>query len=341
MNIPRKLSKIQISKFLPGGFTKESAYVLGHLWGDGYVTRPNGGYIVGTDVGVRDARELYPVYQKVGQWNINVLKRTYKGKKYARIYSGEASFGRLAEEMGLRAKAGPHIAIQRMPVNLQPYFWRGLFDADGHVDTYDSQAVCSISSCAEQRWDELERFCKKNGVKFDIKVRSSKSSRCSLFVIPKRENIIRFMQSLHYEEKLGMSRKRESFIEIAEKGIEIANGKYPVGTKIGKLTVVSRRSGLYSFDCDCGRIIEKQNTRRLRLMKIPHCGCDAKSNIIAAQKAAPRKRKTLILRNPAGEKVTIENIDEFCRLHHFTYCKLMVLKEAGQKYRGWEFVEKY
>lgn len=272
----RKLSRINLNLFQATGICENSAYVLGHLWGDGYVTRPNGYYIVGTDINQKDAEDVLKAYSQTGRWNVNTLKRTYKNNKYTRIYTGHREFGENLEKLGFRKKVGSHEkVIKEIPENMRKYFWLGLFDADGSISKDAGHSWCSICSDIRQDWSSLEGFCDENSISYKIKKQRLQTGSASVFVISSRDNAVKFL-TLLYSSELGLQRKRKEFVRMLENAEDARQrlARYSIGRRFGKLVILDVQSANYTLRCDCGRTLTGQTTARLRRMNAPHCGCE-------------------------------------------------------------------
>ena len=199
----------------PEDITKESAYVLGWIWSDGYIIRNE----IRLEIVTEDAVEIQQFLEKVGHWSIT--NRSRKNRKpqtsfcitCAEIAEWFKSMGKYPHSSESHEKILSHI-----PRKLQWHFLRGLIDGDGNFYTNYTTATTtqfSISSNYTQDWSSIEKFFNTFDIFPNIIRTLRENSKSSKIRITNKDHIIKFTKLL-YENNDGiyLPRKYNKVLEI-------------------------------------------------------------------------------------------------------------------------------
>lgn len=200
----------------------KTAYLLGFLWGDGYISKhPDwDSYIVGCEISESDFKELKEIFFYSHCWNI--LKRERYGKVYYRIYSADKELYKFLYNLGYKNKEGSHEKVLSIiDVEFRRFFILGLFDADGNIfEKNGRESNCTICSAFSQNWTYLRDLLKENGIDFKIiqRVDKKRGSGYSHFMTNTISDVCRFSIYLYEDTPvdLGLSRKRIAFKRVNE-----------------------------------------------------------------------------------------------------------------------------
>lgn len=108
--------------------TPETAYLLGLIWADGDVARPNTGrYYIRVEMVARDLEEVVPVFDASGKWSQVRRTRTGRDHEVLRLETANKELWTLVEPH----KRDPLPLLSAMDAELRPYWFRGMFDGDG------------------------------------------------------------------------------------------------------------------------------------------------------------------------------------------------------------------
>ncbi len=189
--------------------TPESAYSLGFLWGDGYILKNGRGLLTRCEVISTDASEIAEPLRSLGHYCTVKRKRGSWQETTTFHFSNKALF-ELLESLGFRDKATRSLtnALAFVPSNLQHYFWRGYFDADG---CFYLSKCCQIAFAGayDADWSELLKLCKELNVKVStLQSISKKGHKASYARITNRPDCAKFLLHIYYGQEIGLSRKR-------------------------------------------------------------------------------------------------------------------------------------
>lgn len=130
--------------FLPP-FDDKSAYLLGFIAGDGYVSRFN--------VTIGLARADHGFLKRVAR-AFQTDKGIYeyadkKGHETSRLVISSRAIAKSLHNLGLYpAKSHtyePDVTLACLPKSLRRHYWRGLFDADGCAGYYPNRKTCNMT----------------------------------------------------------------------------------------------------------------------------------------------------------------------------------------------------
>ncbi len=203
--------------------TPEVAYLLGFIWADGHISFSGAQATVSVQIVEEDANNLRDIFLKTGKWNFY----TYQNKKHptwkpvTKIVTQNRPFAEYLVTKGYKSKSDSCDEILKtIPMELQHYFFRGLFDGDGclhFVNRLSNRPQIVIASEYTQDWTYLEQLLKTLNIKYNlariISKKNHKSSRIRITGIQKCKN---FLTYIYQDEKFGLDRKYDKYKLISE-----------------------------------------------------------------------------------------------------------------------------
>lgn len=130
--------------------TPETSYILGIIWSDGNVARPESGrHYIRVEMLSDDLDEIVPVFDTSGKWS--QFRRTRKGREreILRLETGNKSLWEVIEPH----KRDPLPLLSTMDEQLRPYWFRGMFDGDGcFYNPSPGTNQMFVGGCVEQDW---------------------------------------------------------------------------------------------------------------------------------------------------------------------------------------------
>lgn len=191
--------------------TKETAYVLGIMWADGWITDKNY-YSIDIKLVREDFLKILPVFKTVGNWK----RYDYKPKNRKPTIQLRAS-GKpivdifMAMDYKTKSYTSPKKVLSRIPRELRQYWWRGYFDGDGHIKIKTGYNRLEISSGINQDWS----FLPKN-IPFKIVTTKDSNSSSSKVILSSKKNIIKFGSMLWENwDGIGFPRKYNQFKKLS------------------------------------------------------------------------------------------------------------------------------
>jgi len=192
------------------------AYILGVLWADGYLYRNKNQQTISLSMIESDAKELLPLFEKTGKWLSYLRKR--KGKlPLLTISTNNRPLVSFLYEMDYKSKSYETATkiLNRIPEDLQHYWFRGLFDGDGCLYHKNRCIQLTITSSYNQNWDYLETLCKKINVIYKIKhqkiIQNNHNNAYSFIRIINRESIKSFLDYIYAGDIMGITRKFDKY----------------------------------------------------------------------------------------------------------------------------------
>ncbi len=203
--------------------TKEKAYILGFILGDGYI----GDEVVQITVGLKDREVLDFIANELGARIVIDKRINKKQKKYP---SAEINIGnkRIVQDIlklsGGKLKQDRHIPI--ISPKLENYLVQGFFDAEGTI-TWGHRKdrnriwhkVAFISQLKMLKG--IQNILIKNGI--PTKIRPKSDSNCYVMEIANKEMVLKLMEYIYQDKEfIILKRKYQNYqalrLELGEVG---------------------------------------------------------------------------------------------------------------------------
>lgn len=196
----------------------ESIYLLGFLWGDGYLYKKRNS--IRMKIISEDMKQIQNVVDATGNWNFyHYLPKNRKAQTEIQI-TNKRLFNFLEQKLYLTKSTSSHeFIINHIPQNLQYLWFRGYFDADGCIysDKTSSCIQSSISSTYGQNWEYISKYLLAKNIQNSFHVRCNSKSKSSLLRIIGKNNNYRLFNFLYPKmqyDGIGLLRKFNKFNSI-------------------------------------------------------------------------------------------------------------------------------
>ena len=223
-------------------FTPTSSYILGLLWADGYVQNSNRKSNISLSTTYPDADYFIPLFLGTGKWKhysiISKKHPTWKTKCEIKTNNRPLAEFLVKHDYVSKSNVSADKILSIIPENLHCYWFRGLFDGDGHIHT-DNKGTHKIifSSSYNQDWTYMQQLCHKLNIKYTIQQYSTSTGSSSRFNIYGMYQVIKLCNFMYFGypyDNLGLRRKHDIFLQLKSieeknryKGIsQLKNGKW-------------------------------------------------------------------------------------------------------------------
>lgn len=190
-------------------FTPESVYILGLLWADGHVRKNTNG--IGIECMSTDMEYFCTVFNKTGNYNITHRHRENRQPQtIINFFSLILSNFLKENDYTLKSKGSPTKILEKIPHELQFYFFLGWTDGDGCFYHSKNMEITQFCMCGayEQDWTALSNLCYELKITYYISnFVTVKNHRYSRFLISKND-IRKFGNYIYQNNNFGLSRKR-------------------------------------------------------------------------------------------------------------------------------------
>ncbi len=197
-----------IPSILPDTFinvkNKETAYVLGILWADGWISTSKN-YSINIKLIEKDFLDILPVFHSLGSWkeyrysplNRNpTLQLRLSGKKLIDFF--------ISMDYDKKSIKSAIKIISHIPADLQQYWWRGYFDGDGYISPKHPYRL-NFCSSINQDWSFLPE-------KYNFYIKNTKGkysySKAELY---SKDKILEFGNMIWKDWNIGLNRKYKKF----------------------------------------------------------------------------------------------------------------------------------
>lgn len=190
------LQKISVNQFL-SITSKEVAYFLGYFWADGYIhhymVKNCNHWRIALEIQAEDAKEIEPILNRLGAWVIVKRKRKSNWKETWTYFTANKDLYNFLLDSGYDTKSSidPVLILEKIPIELHPYFWKGFFDGDSHISIkqYKNTIHCVFEIAGEYnyKWTSFLKALEKISItKFNIynyihKTKDHKSSHIKIY----------------------------------------------------------------------------------------------------------------------------------------------------------------
>lgn len=197
-----------------------TAYILGFIWADGYVTNDGRHFNV---CGVEDdINEIEWLFDKLGNWCKHIDNREKYGWKTSKTLIGsniEIYNFLIENDYDKKSQVSADKILTKIPDELKHYFIRGLIDGDGCFYYKDNGRQFALASTYEQDWFYFEKLCNELNIKYTIKrtkvinKKTKKENKSSVVRILGKE-IIKLGDYIYQGEQFGLTRKEIKYKQI-------------------------------------------------------------------------------------------------------------------------------
>jgi len=169
----------------------------------------------------KDLDEIRHIFDKVGNWGYYTRKR--KNKQETGIL--KTSNRPLLEYLYLldfnkKSFASPNKILDKIPLNLKLYFFRGIIDGDGCFYNGKKINLFSVTSSINQDWKYLEDLFNELNIKYNIRKKEHKNkngiiSHSSLIEVIGIDRIIKIGDYIYKNfeiDKIGLKRKYDKYL---------------------------------------------------------------------------------------------------------------------------------
>jgi hypothetical protein len=196
---------------------KYSSYLLGLLWGDGYLNNKSQNYRICIESISSDLKEIEHIFNSTGKWGFRERFRKNRQPQTSRICSNLDLYTYLKEN-NYEDKATKNSIIQNeIDKNLVHYWWRGYFDADGciYFNIKNKCTQLSFSSSYEQDWTFVEELFSYLNITWTIKrIIKPNNNKYSMIRTTNKSYCIKFLNYIYQDEIFGFSRKYNKYKEL-------------------------------------------------------------------------------------------------------------------------------
>ncbi len=197
-------------------FTKESVYLLGFIWGDGYIYKNKNQNSINIECVSDDIIQLEPIINKTGLWKYYTRQREGRREQTTVNTSNKELCDFLIEnDYQIKSKVSPNKIWNLIPLEYQNYFILGWIDADGCFYRNDKNNASQfyISGSYEQDWSVLELLFNNMNIKYNIQRIINKKSKYSCIRVTNKNDIIKIGNYI-YIDIIPLRRKFEKFLKI-------------------------------------------------------------------------------------------------------------------------------
>lgn len=214
------IHKVDENQFI-SSFNKESSYLLGFIWGDGYICDSGTNNQIRIECLSYDMEHIIPIFNKTGEWTINKRVRineiNNKLKKEVTIVSTSnknlVNFLKSVDYKN-KSEASPYKIYNLIPLNLQKYFIQGWIDADGcfYWNEKNKQRQFCLSGSYNQNWQIIEMLFNNMGIRYNI-IRVNKKNKYSCVRITNKKDIT-ILGNYIFSDVIVLKRKYDKFLKM-------------------------------------------------------------------------------------------------------------------------------
>lgn len=197
-------------------FTKESVYLLGFIWGDGYINNCGRNNLICIECVTDDINQLKSIFKKTGNWNYYPRKRVDKKREVTNVITSNKKLVEFLIEKDYKNKSikTPEKIWGLIPDDLKKYFILGWIDADGCFYWNEKHKLRQfyISGSYEQNWSVFEGLLKSLNIEYKIirVIRRITKTKYSHIRITSRVNINKLGDYI-FDDMIPFQRKYEKY----------------------------------------------------------------------------------------------------------------------------------
>lgn len=200
-------------KLFTNMFTKESSYLLGFIWGDGYISNGGTNKQIRIECVSEDMNQLFSILKNTGNWCINKRKRINKKREVtiASTSNKELVEFLISNDYKNKSIASPEKIFNLIPSELKKYFILGWVDADGCFYWNEKYKLRQfyLSGSFEQNWNVFESLLIQLEIEYKI-VRVNKKTSYSNIRITGKNNILKLGEYI-FSDMIPFQRKYDKY----------------------------------------------------------------------------------------------------------------------------------
>ena len=196
-------------------FTKESSYLLGFIWGDGYISNGGTNKQIRIECVSEDITSLKPIFSKTGNWCFTYRKRPNKREATTASTSNKELVEFLIQnDYKNKSMVTPEKIWDLIPHDYKKYFILGWIDADGCFYWNKKYGLRQfyVSGSYEQDWSVFEKLLKSLNIEYKIirVIRKISKTKYSHIRITGRVNINKLGDYI-FDDMIPFQRKYEKY----------------------------------------------------------------------------------------------------------------------------------
>lgn len=204
----------------------EVAYLLGIFYADGTIrTGKRAGSLITLTSKTSDAKKIYDLIMKLGDWNFYSYKRKTGWISYFKISSKKLWNFLYEHDYYEKSSRSADKILGKIPDNLKHYFFRGFFDGDGSIRSRNTGCELQFAGSFKQDWTFLIKLLNNMKINFSIRkskylTKNGKIYKGSTLVIYNYENclfLLNYLYQNYNNDKLGLKRKQKIYEKIISK----------------------------------------------------------------------------------------------------------------------------
>lgn len=196
-------------------------YALGFLWGDGHLFQKKGKYY-GIRMGIvrKDFEDIEKSFLQLGMARVYYPRRIKNWKKQTHWILSDIRLANFLfdNDYHVKSYSCPTKILSIIPEKLRSYWWRGFFDADGHLHVKNGiPKRLFFGGQINYSWELPLKEMARIGILFTASKKHSKTGNCSLFSCCRQYDMMKFLRFIYdgiESDKIGLKRKAIKFIKL-------------------------------------------------------------------------------------------------------------------------------
>jgi hypothetical protein len=197
-------------------FTKESVYLMGYLWADGYLYKNRlSGQKITLGIVENDAKHLNSIFNKTGKWLIYNRKQPNRQPQQSFVCTHVELYNFLHSYNYNNRAIGTNI-VNIFPKKIQHYWFLGVFDGDGcwYYNKKQYLRQMSIAGCYDQNWDFITNKLDELNCNYKICRRTQGKNKNSIIRMSSKQDMYNFGCYIYQDRNIGLKRKLDKFDNI-------------------------------------------------------------------------------------------------------------------------------
>jgi len=198
-------------------FCKESVYLLGYMFADGYVSKSKKGYEIAFHCDKSDIDNIIDIFNYTGKWNI--LNRKDNIHTLVRCYDSNLGQFLLETDYHVKSLSSANKILSHIPIDLIRFFFLGLIDGDGCWYYSNNNRQFIITGHMNHNWNYLFDLYSLLNIEYHYKQNETKTGNNSQIRIFKKSELKKFINFIWPNKiyELGLSRKYDKAMQILDR----------------------------------------------------------------------------------------------------------------------------